>query len=349
MNVGIVGATGYGGVELIRLLHHHPEVKQIHVYSTTKEGEPLHKTYPHLGGQQGTLILKSFQPEEMARECDVVFLAAPAGVSAEISPLLFDTGVKIIDLSGDLRIQDREKYKAWYHREPAPERVIEEAVYGLSEWARPAIEKAKIIANPGCYPTAALTGLLPVVKKGLIDLGTLIIDAKSGVSGAGRTPSANAHFPEMNDNLKIYKVNQHQHIPEIEQMLATVHHSSEVPPVTFSTHLVPMTRGIMSTMYASLTNKGTTLEKVRAVYEEAYRDAPFVRVRDDGNFPTTRDVYGSNYCDIGLTLDERTGRLTIVSVIDNLVKGAAGQAVHNFNLMFGFDEMDGLRLLPVYP
>lgn len=344
MKVAIIGATGYGGVELIRLLHQHPEVHIHSVHSSSKEGSDLTETYPHLYAE---MTLKKIDPIAIAGEVDLVFLATPSGVSSELTPELMAEGVKVIDLSGDLRLRDPLLFERWYNKKPAPERTLNDSVYGLTEWMRPEIQSASLIANPGCYPTATLLGLAPLVKGGLVETDSVIIDAKSGLSGAGRSLSRNAHFSEANENFKIYKVNSHQHIPEIEQILTSW--DETFSSVVFSTHLVPMTRGIMATIYAKAKREMSD-EELYGLFKETYGNSPFVRVREIGEFPSTREVYGSNYCDIGLTYDRRTGRITIVSVIDNLIKGAAGQAIQNLNVMMGMDERTGLdSLLPVYP
>ncbi|WP_431802714.1 N-acetyl-gamma-glutamyl-phosphate reductase [Halobacillus andaensis] len=344
MEIGIIGATGYGGVELFRLLHNHPEVKNVKLYSSTQSGEFFQEIYSHVNNKNYTL--QELNPEEMKQQLDIIFLATPAGVSSELTPQLLGGKGKVIDLSGDLRLKDRETYNKWYKNTAAGEEVIEQSVYGLPEWNKEAIQSASVIANPGCYPTAVLLGLGPVVSKQWADPERLIIDAKSGISGAGKKASEVTHFANTQENFRIYKVNQHQHIPEIEQQL--MHWDTDIEPVTFSTHLVPMTRGIMSTIYVDL--KGShTLEELIQLYEQAYEQEPFVRIRKAGEFPCTRDVYASNYCDIGLALDDRTGRLTIVSVIDNLMKGAASQALQNMNLAVGVEETTGLNHIPVYP
>ncbi|MCP3027343.1 N-acetyl-gamma-glutamyl-phosphate reductase [Halobacillus sp. A5] len=344
MQIGIVGATGYGGVELFRLLYSHPGVENINLYSSTQHGEFFQEIYTHVNNENYTL--KDLNPDEMKQQLDIIFLATPAGVSSELTPQLIGGKGKVIDLSGDLRLKDRELYTTWYKNEAASEDVLEQSVYGLPEWNKEAIQSAGIIANPGCYPTATLIGLGPVVSRELADPSRIIIDAKSGVSGAGKKASTVTHFANTQENFRIYKVNQHQHIPEIEQQL--MHWDTTAEPVTFSTHLVPMTRGIMSTIYVDL--KGDySLNELVQLYEKTYEKEPFVRIRKAGEFPCTRDVYASNYCDIGLALDERTSRLTIVSVIDNLMKGAASQAVQNMNLVLGMEETTGLHHIPVYP
>ncbi|MFQ3545349.1 N-acetyl-gamma-glutamyl-phosphate reductase [Halobacillus rhizosphaerae] len=345
MKAGIIGATGYGGLELIRLLSVHPEVKTIRIFSTTEAGTPVDEIYSHLNKIAQT-ELEEIHTETMKHSLDVIFLAAPAGVSVQLTPQLLGGKAKVIDLSGDLRLKDPAAYQEWYKKDSAPLETINQAVYGLSEWNGEAISKAETIANPGCYPTAALLGSGPVVKENLVIPGSLIIDAKSGVSGAGKNPAKMTHFAHAQENLQIYKVNQHQHIPEIEQQMNNW--DRDMGAVTFSTHLVPMTRGIMATTYLQL-NKNKTTHDLLELYENYYGECPFVRVRKEGQFPCTKDVHTSNYCDIGLTVDERTNRVTIVSVIDNLMKGAASQAVQNMNLLFSLEESTGIQTLPVYP
>ncbi|PLR97632.1 N-acetyl-gamma-glutamyl-phosphate reductase [Bacillus sp. T33-2] len=344
MKVSIIGTTGYGGGELIRILHSHP-VFQIHSIHTTRDEIRISQEYPHLSGifEQ---TLKKLDVEKIAEGADLVFLATPSGVSGKLVEAFAGRDIKVIDLSGDLRFKNGEIYREWYHHEPVNEDVLGQGVYGLCEWNRTQIATANLIANPGCYPTATLLGLAPVVSQKLIDSKSIIIDAKSGVSGAGRSPSRGTLFPEINENFKIYKVNEHQHIPEIEQQIKRWDDAAGA--ITFSTHLLPITRGIMATIYVQLKNDLNT-KKLLQLYEETYLNEPFVRIRPEGQFPAVKEVSGSNYCDIGLHADRRTGRLTIVSVIDNLMKGAAGQAVQNANIMCGLDEKAGLKLIPLYP
>lgn len=344
MKVSIIGTTGYGGGELFRILHHHPIFRIQSVHSTRDE-IPLDQEFPHLNGIT-SLKLEHIDTEEIAKHSDIVFIAAPSGVSSKLVPAFAETGIQIIDLSGDLRLTDGEVYRKWYKHEPVDSRLLEKAVYGLSEWNKEKIIDGKLIANPGCYPTATLLGLAPVVKERLINPDMIIIDAKSGASGAGRSVSKSLLFSEINENFRIYKVNEHQHIPEIQQQLNLW--NAEVAPITFNTHLLPITRGIMTTIYVKLTENMDT-DRVIELYKEHYLRHPFVRIRQKGNFPSVKEVSGSNYCDIGLHVDERTGRLTIVSVIDNLMKGAAGQAVQNANLMNGLNEKTGLEFVPMYP
>ncbi len=347
MKAAIIGATGYGGSELIRILHQHPEVSIDSIHSSSQQGVQIYESYPHLQDALN-LQLDSIDTEKIANTADLVFTATPSGVSTKLVAELMNhnNNLKVIDLSGDYRLKDSKLYEQWYKKEPSDAYWLSKAVYGLTEWVDTDLTKANLISNPGCYSTAALLGLAPLVKQNLIDPNSIIIDGKSGVSGAGRSTSAVTHFPEMNENLKIYKVNEHQHIPEIEQALTGW--NDAIGPVTFSTHLVPMTRGIMTTMYANAT-KETTLDQLHTLYKETYKDHYFVRVRDKGKFPSTKEVYGSNFCDISVSYDERTNRIMIVSIIDNVMKGAAGQAVQNMNKMLGLNEKTGLDFLPVYP
>ena len=345
MIAGIVGATGYGGIELFRLLSKHPQINQLKLYSSSQAGVEFESIYPQFESRERH-PLHDVDPVKMKEECDVIFLATPAGVSSRLTPELQDGKAKVIDLSGDLRLKNSADYSEWYKKDPAPEPSLEKAVYGLPEWNSEAIRSADVVANPGCYPTATLLGLGPVMSGHLADPASIIVDAKSGVSGAGKNPNALTHFAHAQENFQIYKVNQHQHIPEVEQQL--MQWNEESTPITFSTHLVPMTRGIMATIYFTLQEEKST-EELLALYKDAYAGQPFVRVKNEGEFPCTKDVYQTNFCDIGLTVDSRTKRVTVVSVIDNLMKGAASQAVQNMNLVFHLDEAAGLPQFPVYP
>jgi N-acetyl-gamma-glutamyl-phosphate reductase len=345
MKVAIIGGTGYSSVELLRLLQKHPFVEVTMIVSNSQAGIELKKIYPHVT----TIIdkpLQSFELNNLSQNVETVFLATPSGISQSIVPELIQNGLKCIDLSGDFRLHSREIYEAWYKQPAAEEKYLQLATYGLSEVYENEIKDSSLIANPGCYPTASLLGLMPLIKNNLIDYKSIIIDAKSGISGAGRSVSLGTHFAEVNENLKAYKIGCHQHIPEIEQTIEEL--SNQQTKITFTTHLVPMTRGIMCTIHVDLLDTMKSKE-IHQLYNEYYEPHPFVRIRPDGDFPTTKEVLGSNFCDIGLHLDDRTGRLTIISVIDNLVKGASGQAIQNLNLQNGWDIRTGLLEIPVYP
>ncbi|UVI29876.1 N-acetyl-gamma-glutamyl-phosphate reductase [Paenibacillus spongiae] len=345
VKVAIIGSTGYGGVELIRLLASHPRAAVTSVISSSSAGAPIAEGFPHLS-EIRTDVLDDVDPALIMSKADLVFLATPAGVAAKLVPSLLEAGLKVIDISGDFRLKSRDSYETWYKKEAAEQQYIDQAEYGLAEVYGDRVKGKDFISNPGCYPTATLLGLVPAIKAGYIDPATIIIDAKSGVSGAGRGASLGTHYSELNENFKAYKVNKHQHIPEIEQVLSD---AAGCPVITtFTTHLVPMTRGIMSTMYATIQG-GRSLEDFISLYRHYYEGRRFVRIRNAGIWPATKEVWGSNYCDIGFAVDERTGRVTIVSVIDNLVKGAAGQAIQNLNLMMGWDESLGLQFVPAYP
>ncbi len=345
IRAAIVGATGYGGAELVRLLQAHPYAEVSCVLSSSNSGTPLSGSFPHLTNII-ELDLEAIEPAAIKDKADIVFLATPAGVSAELTPKLLEQGLKVIDLSGDLRLKDGAVYEKWYKRSPASNDVLEQAVYGLSEVYGDNVAGRAVISNPGCFPTATLLGLIPAVQAGWIDPATIIIDAKTGVSGAGRGTGLGTHYSEINESVKAYKVNAHQHIPEIEQALSET--AGQEVVVTFTTHLIPMTRGILSTMYASVNGSKTTQDFID-LYRSFYKGRPFVRVRENGVLPATKEVTGSNYCDLGFSVDERTGRVTVVSAIDNMVKGAAGQAIQNLNLMMGWDEATGLNFVPMYP
>lgn len=345
MKAAIIGATGYGGAELVRILRRHPHVSIHSVHASSSHGESLSDLYPHMQGLVGN-PLQSVDIDKISKEVDIVFTATPSGVAMNLAPAFLERGVKVIDLSGDYRIADQEIYEKWYGIDAADQRLLDTRVYGLTEWTDVDLSEASLIANPGCYPTSALLGLAPLMKEDIIDEKNIIIDAKTGVSGAGKGLSQAAHFPGTNDNLKVYKVNQHQHTPEVEERLQGWNASTG--PVTFTTHLVPMTRGIMSTIYGQPKSK-TSIKQLMDLFQTSYQDDYFVRIRKEGQFPGTKEVSGSNFCDIGVTYDERTNRITVVSVIDNLVKGASGQAVQNMNKMLGIDEQTGLDFMPNFP
>ncbi|WP_151697894.1 N-acetyl-gamma-glutamyl-phosphate reductase [Weizmannia acidilactici] len=345
LKIGIVGANGYSGAELIRLLARHPKAELEMLISHRTKGTMLTAQYPHFQ-HIAEAELEDMAPDEILNRVDVLFFATPSGVAKDWIPCFLEKGLKCIDLSGDFRLDNGEAYRRWYRREPAAQNYLDKAVYGLSEMNAFRIKYAQLIANPGCFPTAALLGVLPAISGGLIDPSFIAIDGKTGVSGAGRNPSLGNLFAEVNENTGAYKVGIHQHTPEIERFIKEF--GEQEAKVTFIPHLVPMTRGILCTIYAPLAKKVTT-EEVRQYYKEVYKGRKFVRIKPAGSFPSTKEVYASNYCDIGVYADERTGRLTIISAIDNLVKGASGQAVQNMNLLFGLAEHEGLDAVPVYP
>lgn len=346
MRVGIIGVTGYTGNELLRLLFSHGGVKITYVTSHSFAGKYLGEIHPHYLGILDP-VCRSFSVEEAAEKTDLIFSALPHGQSMEKIPLLRDAGLKVIDLSADFRLEDEALYPLWYKREHCAPQYLREAVYGLPEFYREEIKKASLVANPGCYPTSVLLGLLPLAVKGeLLDWDTLVVDAKSGASGAGRLPSQGLHFPETSENFRAYRVAEHQHTPEMEQELGKL--AGRKVSFTFVPHLLPMIRGILSTIYVSL-NAKMTAEEIVNIYREFYNTEKFVRVLPEPFLPETRNVYAGNYCDLSIKWDVRNSRLIIVSAIDNLVKGAAGQAVQNMNLMLGFKEEQGLETVPLRP
>ncbi|OYT70679.1 MAG: N-acetyl-gamma-glutamyl-phosphate reductase [Armatimonadetes bacterium CP1_7O] len=347
IRVGIVGATGYTGSELIRLLSGHPQVQITALVSRSEAGKPVAPVLAHLYGLE-LPTLSEYDPDALAKQCAVVFLAGETGFAMEHAPTLLQRGVKLIDLSADFRLKDPAVFAEWYGKTHSAPDLLREAVYGLPELIpAEAYGDARLIANPGCYPTAAGLALAPLVKTELADPESIIIDAKSGVSGAGRSRvTVDYLFTELDENFKAYGVERHRHTPEIEQTLSAV--SGQTVRVRFTPHLVPMTRGILCTAYARL-RETVSPERLHALYAEFYQGQPFVVVRPLGNYPATREVYGSNRCDIGLTVDARTNTAVIISAIDNLVKGAAGQAIQNMNLLLGLPPTMGLPLAGIAP
>nr|WP_042224447.1 N-acetyl-gamma-glutamyl-phosphate reductase [Oceanobacillus manasiensis] len=341
----IVGGTGYGALELIRLLHTHSEIELVKIISHSQNDTEISTIYPHLKSIED-IALEILDIPTLIQDVDILLFATPAGVAKEIIPSLVGSGVQCVDLSGDLRLSSQEQYKAWYKSEAAEQDLLDTAVYGLSEINRKQIRDATILSNPGCFPTAALLGLIPAIKQEHVHTDGIIIDGKTGVSGAGKTPSGRTHFPETNGNITPYKIGGHQHIPEIDQYLSE--QGNETVYATFTTHLVPMTRGILCTMYGRLSGQQST-EEILSDYKHFYEKDRFVRILDEGELPTTKSVYGSNFCDIALHVDNRTNQLIIISAIDNLMKGAAGQAIQNVNIMNGWDEENGLNQIPIYP
>lgn len=344
MKVSIIGATGYAGAELLRLLLNHPQAEVVHITSESNTGIPISDVYPHLKGVYDMQLESLADIKNIGADSDFVFIGLPAGHAMEIGRTLAELPTRIIDLGADYRFHDTSVYEAWYkvpHTHKDAERV-----YGLAELNRDRIKNAKIIGNAGCYTTASILALAPLVKEHLVDVHSIVVDAKSGTSGAGRSAKLPNHFPELYDNFKAYGVATHRHTPEIEQALTDI--GGERVLLNFTPHLVPMSRGILSTCYATL-KEGVTEAEVTAAYHKLYDDEYFIRLRGLGSYPETKYVRGSNFCDIGWHLDARTRRVIVLSAIDNLVKGAAGQAIQNFNIACGFDETTGLKLAPVYP
>lgn len=350
VKVGIIGATGYAGNELVRLLMGHKDVEIMWYGSRSYIDKKYAEVYQNMFEIVEDTCLDD-NMEELASKVDVIFTATPQGFLAGVLTEEILSRVKIIDLSADFRIKDVRTYEKWYKIEHRSPQFIEEAVYGLCELNRDKIKGARLIANPGCYTTCSILTAYPLVKEGLIDPDTLIIDAKSGTSGAGRGAKLPNLFCEVNENMKAYGVTNHRHTPEIEEQLGYAAGKEIV--VNFTPHLVPMNRGILATEYATLNKKADgmlpTYEEVKAVYDKYYKNEKFVRVLEKDVCPETKWVEGSNYVDVNFKIDERTGRIVMMGALDNLVKGAAGQAVQNMNLLFGFDEAEGLNLVPMFP
>ncbi len=343
--VAIVGATGYTGLELLRLLAGHPRVEVTCVTSRKEAGRPLSSVFPFFS-RFGDLPLIEPNPDEIASRAEVAFLCVPHGAAAEVAAALLDRGLRVIDLSADFRLKEQEVYEAWYQvKHPVP-KLLKEAVYGLSEVYRDEIREARLVANPGCYPTASLLPLLPLFQAGLLLKKGLIIDAKSGVSGAGRSAKLRLIFCEVNEDFCAYNVAKHRHTPEIEQELSRA--AKEEILVNFTTHLVPMSRGILATIYA-WPKEGVTEKILHETLEDFYQSSPFVKVLPLGEFPRTAYVKGTNQALIALKHDPRTGRVILIAAIDNLVKGASGQAIQNLNLMMGWPEETGLTVPPLFP
>jgi N-acetyl-gamma-glutamyl-phosphate reductase len=344
IQAAIFGASGYTGQELIRILSGHPQVKLVAVTSRRYAGRQVAEIYPSLSGLT-TLTYSNATPQEIANICDVVFLALPHGVSMDIAPVFIKAGRHVIDLSADYRLRDLAVYEKWYAKHISAD-LFGQAVYGLPELYRNDIKESRLIANPGCYPTSIILGLAPVLKNKIVDVSTIIADSASGVSGAGREPEVTSLFCEVDGGFKAYKVGKHRHTPEIEQELSRL--AGINLAITFTPHLLPVKRGILSTVYATL-KKDITLADLHSIYVSFYKEEKFVRICPIGTYPNISSVCGSNYCDIGLALDSRTKRVIIISAIDNLIKGAAGQAVQNMNLVCSLAEDSGLDMQPLYP
>ncbi|MCG8498956.1 MAG: N-acetyl-gamma-glutamyl-phosphate reductase [Firmicutes bacterium] len=344
VKIGILGATGYAGIELVRILSQHPQVEIVSVTSQSYAGQKISDIYPHLRGLCDMTCEKP-DVEKISRQCDLVFTALPHGVSKTIVPQLAAHNLKVIDLSGDFRYNDTTVYEKWYgtpHTDPA---LLEKAVYGLPELHRAQIAKASLIGNPGCYTTCSILPLVPLLANQMIHRDNIIIDAKSGVSGAGRSTALPYHFCECTENMKAYKIAAHRHTSEIEQELSEV--AGEQMMLSFTPHLVPMKRGIITTAYANLKQKCTTASLLD-MYKQYYQDEYFIRIHPEGKLPETKYVAGSNFIDIGMVVDERLNRVVVVAALDNIIKGAAGQAVQNMNILLGIDEKTGLAAPGMY-
>jgi N-acetyl-gamma-glutamyl-phosphate reductase len=342
--VGIIGATGYTGVELLRLLVHHPEVEVTALTSQKYAGIPIDRVFPSLM-KHLQLKCEELNVDQISKKADFIFTAVPHKAAMEVVPLFHQRGKRIVDLSADFRFRDAAIYEKWYQKHTSAD-LLPESVYGLPELHREKIRNAKIVGNPGCYPTGALIGLIPLVKKRMISVENIVIDSKSGVSGAGRDVVLESLFCEVNEGVKAYKIFAHRHTPEIDQELSQL--VQKEINVTFVPHLIPMDRGILSTLYVHLLRKMKTEEMLDAI-QDFYRGEPFVRVYPQGKLPNTKDVRGSNLCDMGVMINESEDRAVVVTAIDNVVKGASGEAVQNMNIMLGFPETMGLDVLPLFP
>ncbi len=345
IKAGIIGSTGYAGAELVRLLMGHKEVEIVWYGSRSYVDEAYASIYRNMFELVDAKCLDD-NMDELSKRADVIFTATPQGFLASVVNEEMLSHTKIIDLSADFRIKDVNTYEEWYKIEHKSPQFIEEAVYGLCEINREDIKKARLLANPGCYPTCSTLSIYPLAKEGLIDMNSIIIDAKSGTSGAGRGAKVANLYCEVNENIKAYGVANHRHTPEIEEQLSYA--SGQDVKLNFTPHLVPMNRGILITAYANLT-KDISEEEIRDIYKKYYKDEYFVRVLNPGDCPETRWVEGSNFVDVNIKVDKRTNRVIMMGAMDNLVKGAAGQAVQNMNLMFGFDEKEGLMQPPMFP
>ncbi|MGX6978342.1 N-acetyl-gamma-glutamyl-phosphate reductase [Vagococcus elongatus] len=342
MDVSIIGSTGYGGMELTKLLHKHPNARISSLHSDSAAGQMLSEIYPHTDGVTD-MLLRPVESDWIVANSDIVLLATPSGVSSRLALDFVDKKHPVIDLSGDFRFMDEKLYEKWYQKKSAPYRYLKEFTYQIPEFFKKTAN-SRFISNPGCYATAVLLGLAPLVQNNLIE-ETIIIDAKSGLSGAGKSLSQSSHFVNAHDNMTLYKANQHQHIPEITQQLTAW--SATYDKIQFSTSLIPVSRGIFCTMYVQLREK-KSVDNLHDIYQQTYLNKKFVRIQPKERLPDLKQVVGSNYCDIGMVYNEKTNVLMIVSVIDNLIKGAAGQAIQNLNLFAGFPEDDGLDLVPSY-
>lgn len=350
VTVGVIGATGYAGSELMRLLCRHPSVEKIVAGSHSYVGDSYASVYPNFR-EVFDFSCQDSDIASFAKRCDVVFLSLPHGIaSQQVTEAILDQTV-VIDLGADFRLRDSSVYETWYKTSHGNPQLLDKAVYGLSELYRRDVQSSRLIANPGCYTTCSILTAHPLLAEGLIEPDTIIIDAKSGVSGAGRSEKLGSLFCEIDESIKAYAVATHRHTPEIEQELSLTHTKrmqSAGVTVSFTPHLVPMNRGILVTLYAKL-KSGITQSEIEEAYQVCYKNERFVRLLPYQTFPETRWVKGSNYCDIGFAIDRRTERIVACGALDNLVKGAAGQAVQNMNIVFGIDEWTGLDEIPAFP
>jgi len=347
MKIGIIGAGGYAGVNLLSILLRHPNAEVVWLMSEeAHKGKKISELYPHMMGECDLACLTLDDLDKNLNNIDVIFLALPHGIAVNHVPKIIKAGKKVVDLGADYRFNDEKVFYKWYKVEHSDKSVLAEAVFGLPEINKEKIKKARLIGNPGCYPTASILGMAPLVKNGLIDNNSIVLDAKSGVSGAGRGVSLKVHFCERNDGVAAYAVINHRHMGEIEYQLSLI--AGQNFPVTFVPHLMPMDRGILVTGYAKIQNPKSKIQTMIELYKDFYKDSPFVRIYESGE-PCTKNVAGTNRCDIGLSINEATGTIIVMSVIDNLIKGAAGQAVQNFNLIFGLPEATGLKQIALFP
>lgn len=346
VSVGIVGASGYGGVQLVRLLMDHPELELTYLGGESSAGKPFADLYPHLGHLIKRQI-EAVDPVEIAERCEVVFLSLPNGLACQIAPVLIEKGCKVLDLSADYRFTNLDTYTSWYGKERSDRDIASKAVYGLPELYRNRIADSSLIGCAGCYPTASLLALTPLLKQGLIVPETAIIDAKSGTSGGGRQAKTSMLLAEADNSIGAYGVARHRHTPEIEQVCSDL--AGQEVTIQFTPHLMPMVRGILATVYATLRDPGLVREDLMTIYTAFYRNSPWVTVCESGVYPQTKWACGSNLCYIGIEVDPRTGRAIVMSAIDNLIKGQAGQAIQCLNIMMGWDETLGLPKLGFYP
>ncbi|MGB3515894.1 MAG: N-acetyl-gamma-glutamyl-phosphate reductase, partial [Elainellaceae cyanobacterium] len=338
ISVGIVGASGYGGVQLVRLLFDHPKLDLVYLGGDSTAGKPFSDLYPHLG-HAITQSIEAIDLDQIADRCQVVFLSLPNGIACDLAPRLLERGCRVLDLSADYRFFDLDTYQTWYGKERSDRSVAETAVYGLPELYRSQIAQARLVGCPGCYPTASLLALSPLLKQGLVSPETAIIDAKSGTSGGGRQAKTNMLLAEADNSLGAYGVARHRHTPEIEQICSDL--AGHEVMVQFTPHLIPMARGILATVYATMRDPGLVREDLSTIYQAFYRSSPWVKILPSGVYPQTKWACGTNLCYIGIEVDQRTGRVIVMSAIDNLLKGQAGQALQCLNIMMGWDETLG--------